>query len=231
MDDPALRAKAIQESKRYQLVAGIDWGEGNDGGDKGPTGKMRSASYTVLTIGAYVKGDLFKVFYQRKYTGKEVEPDFFMRDILSTVKALNVKLVGADYGHGFMMNNTLIRELGFTKVPLFQYVAKMKLVMQFNKEAKRYMLQRNFMMSEVFFDIKNGYIEFPRWADEEPYAQDFLAIHAEYSEYTRETKFDHKIANADDAFHSLLICWLTGRIFTGKSRKYTVETNMHDNVG
>ena len=213
----------VFEAHKHLLTAGVDWGEGNDGSEKGPGGKTRNASYTILTIGTYVNQKDFQVKLVKKYMGREVEPDYVVKDIADICAKLRVKLIGADWGHGWGVNNQLVRRFGPQNVIQFQYLPKLKLRMKWDPAGFRYHLQRNFMMSEMFFDLKQESIQFPRWAQIEPYAKDILAIHAEYSEYRREIKYDHKSTDPDDFFHSLHYCKLASDIMSGRSRRYTQE--------
>lgn len=213
--------KTLAEARRFRLFAGIDWGEGIDGSEKGPTGKIRNASYTVLTIGGYINSTIFRPFLIKRYEGKEIDPDYVTRDITRICRALGVQLVGADWGHGWGVNNTLVRYLGASKVVQMQYLPKLKQKLKYDPIGVRYHLQRNFIMSEIFFDIKQGFIEFPKWVQFERFAKDILAIYAEYVEYRREIKYDHKPSDPDDFFHSLTYCKLAADINLGKSRRYT----------
>lgn len=213
----------LNESKRYKLYGGIDWGEGLDGSEKSPTGKTRNASYTVLTIGAYVNSSVFRPLLIKRYEGKEVDPDYVTKDITRIVRALGVQLTGADHGHGWGVNNTLIRYLGPSRLVMMQHLAKLKQKLKYDPIGQKYMLQRNFVMSEIFFDIKNGFIEFPKWSQFERFGKDILAIFAEYCDYRREIKYDHKASDPDDFFHSLLFCKLAADIHLGKSRRYTAN--------
>jgi hypothetical protein len=79
------------------------------------------------------------------------------------------------------------------------------------------------MISELFFDIKQKFVEFPRWREFEPFAKDILGIYAEYVEYRREIKYDHSSLNPDDFFHSLLYAKLTSDVYLGKSRRFTFD--------
>ena len=225
----------LHESRSLMLTAGVDWGEGNDGSEKSPSGKVRNASYTVLTIGAYTNQKTWTVKLVKKYEGKEVDPDHVVKDIARICKTLNVQLVGVDWGHGWGVNNHLTRLLspqanprltdmyGKHKVVQFQYLPKLKQRMKWDPLGFRYHLSRNFMMSELFFDMKHGFIQFPRWAQIERYAKDVLAIYAEYVEFRREMKYDHRSTDPDDWFHSLHYAKLASDILTGKSRRYTLD--------
>jgi len=222
-DGSNLTPAMIAESKKFILTAGVDWGEGNDGSEKSPSGKIRNASYTVLTIGAYINQKQFAVKLVKKYEGREVDPDFVVKDIARICGALGVRLIGVDWGHGWGVNNHLSRLYGGTKVVQFQYLPKLKHRLKWDPIGYRYHVQRNFMMSELFFDMKNGLVRFPRWAQIERFAKDILGIYAEYVEFRREMKYDHKPTDPDDFFHSLHYSKLASDIHLGKSRKYTVD--------
>jgi len=220
--DPArLNTKEAQAAKKLMLTAGIDWGEGNDGSERSPSGAIRTASYTVLTIGGYVNQKEWKTLLVKKYEGREIEPDYVVKDIIRICTALNVRLLGVDWGHGWGVNNSLIRRFGTDKVCQFQYLPKLKERMKWDPIGYRYHLQRNFIMSELFYDLKNGFIRFPRWSSIERYAKDVLAIYAEYMEFRREIKYDHRPSDPDDWFHSLLYAKLASDIYLGKSRRHT----------
>lgn len=219
----------LQQARRYQLTAGVDWGEGNDGSEKSPTGKIRVASYTVLTIGAYIDQRIWRTLLIKKYQGKEIEPDYIVKDIVRIVNALDIKLVGVDWGHGWGVNNQLIRYLGPKRVVQYQHLPKLKQKMKWDALGFRYHLSRNFMMSELFFDIRNKLVQFPKWREFEIYAKDILGIYAEYVEYRREIKFDHRPSDPDDFFHSLLYAKLTSDVYLGKSRRYTFD--IPDGIG
>lgn len=213
--------EVIREAKAHHLCAGVDWGEGNDGSEKSPSGKIRSASYTVLSIGYYQNQKQFKYVFIKKYIGKEVDPDFVVNDITRICRDLDVKLTGVDWGHGWGVNNTLIRRLGINKVMQFQYVGKQALRLKWDNIGSKFIMHRNLIISEFFYDLKNGHVVLPRWDDFEAYAKDILGIYTEYSEYTREIKYDHRSSDPDDVFHSMLYAKQAADIYLGKSRAYT----------
>lgn len=206
--------EAVAASRKFMLFGGVDWGEGRDGG-KTPGGKVAVASYTILTIAGYV-GKVFRVFYVKKYTGKEIDPDYIVRDITSIAHALNLRVVGVDYGHGWGVNNALIRMLTLKRVILFQHV-NMKERRKWDERGAKFELNRNLIMSELFLLMKAQLVSFPRWDDYKPIAKDIMAIYAEYCEYARTIKFDHKPSEPDDAFHSMLYAWQAANIHLGRS--------------
>jgi hypothetical protein len=227
--NPADLGSCVGEARKLILTAGVDWGEGNDGSERSPTGKLRTASYSILTIGAYMNQKTWRLLLAKKYQGREIDPDFVVRDIARMCDVLGVKLIGADWGHGWGVNNHLVRLLGPKRVVQYQYLPKLKQKMKWDRIGMRYHLLRNFMMSEYFFDMKHHFVEFPRWAEFEPFAKDIMAIYSEYVEYRREIRFDHRSSEPDDAFHSLLYAKLTSDIYLGKSRRFTFD--IEDGIG
>ena len=219
--DPDNLQNHLVDARKSILTAGVDWGEGNDGSERSPSGKIRNASYTVLTIGTYLNQKTWAVKLVKKYTGREADPEFVVNDITRICQALGVTLCGVDWGHGWGVNNVLVRKLGANRVVQFQYLPKLKERMKWDSVGYRYHLQRNFMMSEFFFDMQHGHVRFPRWKQIEPYAKDVLAIYSEYIEYRREIRYDHRPSDPDDFFHSMHYAKLSSDIHFGKSRRYT----------
>jgi len=218
-NDP-LTLQDVADGKQYLLCAGIDWGEGNDGSDKSPSGKLRNASYTVLTIGAYINQRVFKIFFVKKYVGNQTDPDYVIKDVTRICQLLDVKLVGADWGHGWGMNNQLIRNLGPQRVVQFQYLPKLKERVKWDHLGFRYQLNRNLIISEMFYSLKKQEIMFPSWAQIEPYAKDLLAVYVEYSEFQRQMKYDHRPSDPDDALHSLVYARQAADTYMGKKQRY-----------
>jgi hypothetical protein len=206
----------MAKAKRMILTAGIDWGEGNDGSEKSPSGKIRTASYTVFTVGTYVNQNQYKVLFTKKYTGKEVDPDYIVKDVVRMVKALGIRLVGVDWGHGWGVNNQLVRLLGAERVVQFQYLPKQKQRMKWDPIGFKYQLLRNLVISEAFVALKNGGIVFPRWQDIEPFAKDILGVYTEYDEYRRDMRYDHKQSDPDDFLHSMIYSKLAADITLGR---------------
>lgn len=205
---------AVEDARGRMTFMGIDWGEGRDGG-KTPTGKVAVASYTVITICAYV-GNKFRVLFCKRYEGKEIDPDFVVEEAAKLAVAWGVKLVGVDYGHGWGVNNQLVRKLTGKKVVQFFHIPKLKERRRWNQRGSFFELNRNLIMSELFLKIKQQLLEFPRWEDFAPFAKDILHIFAEYCEYARTLKYDHKPSEPDDFFHSLLFCWQAANIYLGR---------------
>lgn len=219
MTPEAFTQEQALKNRQHALMGGVDWGEGNDGSEKSPIGKVRNASYTVLTVGHYVNQRVFRVIYVKRYTGAQVDPDFVVKDIARIVKAWDIKLLGVDWGHGWGVNNHLVRILGPSKVVQFQYVPKQKPRMKWDHLGFKYQLQRNLFISELFHAIKSQFIEFSTWHEIKPFAKDMLSVFVEYVEYQRQMKYDHRASDPDDFLHSLLYCKLAADVFSGKKTR------------
>lgn len=209
----------MMEMRRHMLVGGVDWGEGNDGSEKSPNGKIRNASYTVFTVGHYINQKVFRVLFVKKYVGQQTDPDYVVKDIARLCQAWDIKLLGVDWGHGWGVNNHLVRILGPQKVVQYQYLPKQKERMKWDPIGFKYQLQRNLMISELFHALKHEFIEFSTWKEIEPFAKDLLSVFVEYVEYQRQMKYDHKASDPDDFLHSLLYCKLSADVYMGKKTR------------
>ncbi len=198
------------------LFAGIDWGEGNDGAGKDIMGKIKTASYTVLTIGGYVGGKRFRVVYMKRYTGKEVDPEFVVPDIIKICTNMGVKMIGTDWGHGWGVNNRLFRMYGPKRCAQFMYVDRQKEVRKWDPVGYKIQLLRNHVMSEVFYQFKEGQFLFPPLEHWETFAKDMFNISTEYVEYTRQIRYVHRPSDPDDWFHSLLYCKQVAEMYFGR---------------
>jgi hypothetical protein len=203
------------ETRRMILFAGVDWGEGNDGTGKDVMGKIRTASYTILTIGGQV-GNHFKVIYIKKYKGKEIDPEYIVQDIVKTCKAFGVRMIGVDWGHGWGVNNRLFRMYGPDRCVQFMYVDSQKEVRKWDPVGYKFQLMRNHVMSEIFFKFKEQEFIFPPFEEWEEFAKDILNISVEYVEYQRKLRYIHRPSDPDDFFHSLLYCKQVSDIYYGK---------------
>lgn len=191
------------ESPGYQnpVFAGIDWGTGEN-------------SYTVISLGTYYDGNKFRIFYIHRFEGQELEIPYQTQLILELLERFNVLLIGADYGGGFHMNDVLTRKFGPHKLTKFQYMQKIKKKVVFNPTFRRYQVARSEVMSDIFNAIKRGgVLEFPNWDEfQEPYAKDFTNIFSEYNEQLRIIQYNHRQDRTDDAFHSVLYCFLASMV-------------------
>lgn len=200
---------------RRPNYAGVDWGEGRGEG-KVEGGKKRHASWTVLTIGTFINENLFWPYFIKRYTGKEIDPEFIKMDVVQLCNKFKVRIIGADWGHGWGMNSHLINRLGRDRVMEFQYVAKLRERIRFDKLSFTFRVNRSMAISNFITSIKEQGILFPVWEEFKPFAKDILGIYVDYNERMKTMYYDHPIDQPDDAMHSLIYARLAGLISMGK---------------
>lgn len=195
------------------IYAGLDWGYGD-------LSQSRSG-YTVLTLGSYLGTQDFKIFYIRRFDGEESDPNRQLPIIGKILNTFNVKIVGADFGAGFVSNAQIQEMIAHRGAILlrFQYSSNPKKKARYNEDAGSYILHRSQMMGNLFNMLKRAkrtgkkVIHLPRWEFfERPYGSDILSIYSEYNEGLRMIKYDHPLDRPDDSFHSILYCLLASTV-------------------
>jgi hypothetical protein len=202
----------IQLTDNYQLnirssiaesipvYGGIDWGTGEN-------------TYTLLSLGAYLNDGMFNIFYMHRFEGREAEPKVQIEEISRIMVNYKVQLMGCDYGGGFWPNDELTRRFGWQKVIKYQYSTPGQKV-KWEDGLKRFLVNRNEVMSDVFNAIKRRNVfRFPNWEQfKNPFGMDFLNIFSEYNEQRRMLEYKKSPNATDDAFHSVLYCFLASMI-------------------
>lgn len=180
------------------LFAGIDWGTGSEN------------SYTVLSIGGYVRKDhSFQVIYSRRFDGPLADPGPQVQEILRLIALFRCRLVGTDYGFGFVQNKQLTSALGAARVLQHQYQHKLTAKVAYRPHMHRFLVFRTPVMSDIIYAIKTKKIRLPSWASyAKPYAEDFTALRAEYSNTQRMIMYGKPSNATDDTFHSVLYAML-----------------------
>jgi hypothetical protein len=200
-NDEAATAKL---GETHMLYAGIDWGGGGHGGN----------SYTVLTVGGYVRGDeKMQVLFMKRFSGPLAEPDAQMAELRRLLRRFRIKLIGADFGGGLFPNKILTNKFGAKRVHPFQYVHRAPAKLLYKPAIHRYLLFRSLVMADIFQAIKKVKVMFFNWNEfREPFATDMLAIRAEYNEQLHLTQFIKISGVPDDSFHSLLYMMLVSML-------------------
>lgn len=198
-----------------RIFAGIDWGEGREEGEV-VKGRKKFASWTVLTLGAYITEDLFWPFMMKRYVGKDVDPEIIMPDVLHICGYWDVEILGVDWGHGWGMNSRLFAARGRNRVMQFAYSHSLGERKKWDASAFKFIVNRNAVLSGLFESIKQNHMVFPEWQEFEPFAKDILAEYVEYNERTRTMIYDHPIDQPDDGLHSLAYCKLAADIAMGR---------------
>jgi len=198
-----------------RIFAGIDWGEGREEGSA-EKGKKKFASWTVLTLGAYVSDDLFWPFLWKRYVGKDIDPEIIVPDVLNVTGHWGVEVIGADWGHGWGVNSRLFKARGRTGVMQFAYSTSLGERKKYDAEAHKFIINRNAVLADTFLGFKQSKFILPEWEEFEPYGKDILAEYVEYNERTRTMMYDHPIDQPDDGLHSLVYCKLAADISMGR---------------
>lgn len=186
--------------------AGIDWGEGREKSsyDKG---KLQASGYTVFTIGAYVGANKFFIAHHKRFRGRdEIKPSYQIKYISEMIRTWDIEHVGADYGHGWGMNDQLVEIFTLERISMFCENATLKRLYKWNEEAEMYVLNRNAMMTRLISDTKRQLLVFPEWDQTATVSTDFEAIYKEYNSRTGTMKYDHDPSEPDDSFHSVMFC-------------------------
>lgn len=197
-------------TRSQNIYAGIDWGEGSDGKEKGSNGRMKTASYTILTLGCFIAPNVFHVFYSKRYEGSEARPENCVEDIIKTLTEFNVKAAGVDWGHGWGVNSQLEKALP-GRIVKFQYVGMQKERRKWDDIGEKFQLGRTEVMTDFFTDLKKQRYVFPEWEVMQHILKDVEHIHAEYG--THGLKYDHRSTEPDDAAHSIIYCREVARLF------------------
>lgn len=200
MSESVLHETRLSLSAGNPVFAGIDWGTGE-------------GSYTVLSLGAYVKPGLFCIFYIHRFEGQDTEPQRQLDIIDELIKTWNVNVVGTDYGGGFDRNDHLTRKFGAERIRKYQYSQPNQKV-KWHPELSRFLVHRTEVMSDLFNAIKRrNVIRFPNWAHfEDPFGKDMLNIFSEFNEQQRQIQYKKSPDATDDSFHSILLCFLASML-------------------
>ncbi|MBP9824072.1 MAG: phage terminase large subunit family protein [Thermoanaerobaculia bacterium] len=194
-----------------RIFGGIDWGEGRQEGSA-EKGKRKFASWTVLTLGAYVTDEIFWPFLWKRYVGKDIDPEVIVPDVLNICGHWGVEVLGADWGHGWGVNSRLFKARGRTGVMQFAYSTSLGERKRYDAEAHKFIINRNAVLADTFQAFKQQKFILPKWDEFESFGKDILAEYVEYNERARTMMYDHPIDQPDDALHSLVYCKLAADI-------------------
>jgi intein/homing endonuclease len=211
------RYQPDQWTRRVEVFAGVDWGEGTDGTERGNKGKMKNASYTILTLGTYIDPEHFHIFYYKKFTGKEAHPNFCVSEIIQIMAQFRVLCAGVDWGHGWGVNSQLETAFGEKRVIKFQYVGNQRDRKKWDDIGMKYQLGRTEVMTDFFEDIKKAKIVWPDWELVKDFLADFEHVYAEYND-KQALKYDHKSSEPDDVVHSSILCKEAADNYYGNKR-------------
>jgi hypothetical protein len=192
--------------QRFPCFAGIDWGTGQS---------SEVTSYTVLTIGAMLYPGVFCTFFCKKFEGQEANLASQPRVITEICRRYNVHLIGSDWGFGAAQNSILRETWGLKRVAEFQYVGQQRRMIKFDKETLRFTVDRTQIMTNFFRQIQQRKLQFFRWEEFKPYAQDILNIDVEFNDARQLLKYAHRPDRPDDCAHSIIYADLACQHYHG----------------
>jgi len=187
-----------------QTTLGLDYGPVNS-----------NKSKTVASIIQRCEGKT-KVLYLKRYKGHEADYSFIHSDIPGLFAKWHVAVIGADAGLGDGPNSEIRGRIGQPeRLIAFRHSGSQRAKAKWNPKSNEYTLNRNMVMTDLFRKIKNRQIEFPRWEDFEPFADDFLNIVIEYDDHAGTYKYVN--TGPDDALHSILFGELALQLLTARN--------------
>jgi len=194
--------------KGYMNFAGIDWGKGDT---------ASGTSYSVLSICSQIK-NRFSLIFNKRYTGRLSDPLIQIDDMIRLIHLFDCKIVIADTGDGRVSNAIMVEKLGAERFAEVYEHGTIRKKIHWDGAKGHYLINRTRVMTDVIMEIKRNQVDFFRFEDFEPYAQDFTGIYAEYSERTRLTRYDHVVP--DDCFHAYMFARIGKAIITGEYSRY-----------
>jgi len=185
------------------VFMGIDWGTGEN-------------TYTVIAIGTY-RDTKLQIFYVERCVGELLDVDRQVEHVQDLANKFNVRVIGTDYGGGYDRNDRLMRWCGPQRLVKFQYMARSKRKVEWDKGLLRFKCHRTEVMSDIFNAIKRRAILLPRWEEfhangREPYAMDILNIFSQYSESLKQIQYFHAPDKPDDTLHAIVFMTLASML-------------------
>lgn len=184
----------------FPIFAGIDWG----------SGEGETPSWTVLSLGAFLRPPIFTIFFCRRFTGPEADLMKQVALIGQYLSKFQFKLSGADWGYGHYQNLQLRDAWGIQRVIEYEYTTQ-KVPLKFEPANLRFKVDRTGIMSEYFHEIKQQRLQFFDWDEFKTFGQDYLNIDSEFNDNTGKMTYIHQPDKPDDSVHSNIYCWLAAR--------------------
>jgi len=197
-----------RELEGIPLCAGIDWGKGDT---------ASGTSYSVLTIGGYIKNKHRTIFI-KKYEGRMSDAVLQLEDMLRIIIRLKCVLTIADTGDGRTSNAIMVNKLSANRFAEIYEHGTISQKIKWNGDKGHYIMNRTRMMTDIIMEIKRCQVAFFKYEQFEKYTPDFTGIYIHYSERTRMTIYDHNVP--DDCFHSYMFSRIASMIIRGELSQY-----------
>ncbi|KYK22676.1 hypothetical protein AYK24_00180 [Thermoplasmatales archaeon SG8-52-4] len=200
---PMLEDPTQLDLSRVHTTMGLDYGPVNS-----------NKSKTVACV-IQRDSDKIKVKYLKRYKGHEADYSFIHGDIPQIFAKWHAVVIGADAGLGDGPNSEIRARIGMPeRLIAFRHSGSQRAKAKWNPSSSEYTLNRNMVMTDLFRKIKNRQVEFPRWEDFEPFADDFMNIVIEYDDRLGTYKYVN--TGPDDALHSILFGELALQLLTAR---------------
>ena len=154
------------------------------------------------------------MLFRSKFKGDETSPEYVVKYIAQAFKKFNLQRIAADWGHGWGVNEQLMKAVSPEKMFSVFESANLKELFHWDREAWRYTINRNEFLSRMVNSIKRQEIVFPKGCDE--MYKDFVAERTEYSEQMRKMLFTHRVDEPDDSLHAAVYCKLAADLTLDK---------------
>jgi hypothetical protein len=200
---PMLEDPTSVDLSSTQTTIGLDYGPVNS-----------NKSKTVVSV-IQRRGEKTKVMYLKRYKGHEADYSYIHDDIPRLYTKWRAAVIGADAGLGDGPNSEIRGRIGQPeRLIAFRHSGSQRARAKWNQKSNEYTLNRNMVMTNLFRKIKNQQMEFPRWEDFEPFADDFLNIIIEYDDHAGTYKYVN--TGPDDGLHSILFGELALQLLTAR---------------
>jgi len=199
------------EMKRYSY-AGIDWATVMRPGRS----KEDIKSFTTLVIGSFIpNSNKIEMNYIKRYYDLEFEdpnnPDAVVADMVKWINALNVRIVGMDFGAGHQENMRLVNILGYDRTMELEYLGGTDDKVVYDSASNKWLLNRSRVMEDFIVDfVLNKRFKMAKYDGEtSEYSADLTTVYKYHDPAKRYLRFGK--SGPDDLFHAMLfmrMAWL-----------------------
>ena len=195
----------LDKSKYVNICAGVDWGISG------------ITSFTTIIILGLKPGGTWDILYFYRFPHSDTYEQII--EIAKLLRAWKVDRVGCDHGVGHTNNNILRRKWCPTqlmKLNEYNYV-RSNFYLSWNAKSTRYSLNKSMSLNNLFFELKDKKVLFPRTDKINVVFNDILAEYEEVSEgpFVINKIFRHPPEVPDDFLHSLNFAMVTSKRMAG----------------
>jgi len=177
------------------FVIGVDWGI------------SAQTSFTVAVAMGITPDGTVKVFYAKKFLGTDILDQ--INEIIKLANAYEARFICCDFGVGYTNNQILRQKYMSNRIMEFQYV-RQKSFLHWDGKSNRYMLSRTASLNVLFFNMKRGALQLPKYDVAEPFIEDIMSVYEEVVDNQGGTVkvFLHTPDVPDDFVHAVNFGWV-----------------------